>query len=215
MTDTEKDKESNILIPQMRKAAGWRGSAKATKRPEFMRLMKILRPTRNDVFYDLGCGYANTCVWISKKVGSAVGVEDFGPRYRKAVENVTKSGSKNVKILKRDVSHVSLKSATIIYSLIELTIEDFRRIQRSASPGTKIALWGPPPYPIRSKKHGPYFTFRLPYKMVRSPDEYAKIYLGRKRATIEDLYDWVSRKEARSLKWYISRERWHWKKLGR
>jgi len=40
----------------MERAAKWRGNPNASDKKEFFRLLDILKPSKEDVFYDLGCG---------------------------------------------------------------------------------------------------------------------------------------------------------------
>ncbi|MBI3642082.1 MAG: hypothetical protein HY222_06795 [Thaumarchaeota archaeon] len=132
----------------------WYGSPRATKRPEFMRLLKFLRVTKKDVFYDLGCGYADPCIWVSKKVKLAIGVENNCYRVCKALVNTQKSNNKNIKILKMNVENADYENASIIYTVIDLAIKDYKRIQRNTKNGTRLVICYPPPYPLKSKYAG-------------------------------------------------------------
>ena len=199
------------------KVAGWRGPAKATKKPEFMRLLRYLRPTKKDIFYDLGCGHGYPCIWIAKRVKLAIGIENHYARFCRAQLNVQKSGLPNVKIIKKDLEDATYEDATIIYSFIELSFNDLARIQKFVKSGTTIVMYARVPYPIRSRwVTGNYFMMKTPFKRVRSEDEYARIYMGKKKATIDDVYAWFGRrKDAKKLKWEISRANSNWNKLMR
>jgi len=45
----------------------WKGNPKATKEREVLQLLKIIRPTKKDIFYDLGCGMVMFVVGCLKK----------------------------------------------------------------------------------------------------------------------------------------------------
>jgi tRNA G46 methylase TrmB len=88
---------------QLGRAAYWRGSPEATKKREFLKLVNYLRPSPSkDVFFDLGCGYGNPCIWIADWVKWAFGFETYVPRYRRARMNVEKSRLINVSILRKN-----------------------------------------------------------------------------------------------------------------
>lgn len=195
----------------MRKIAYWRGSPRATKKHELLKLLKLLHVSKKDIFYDLGCGYADTCIWASKYVKMSIGIEDHHYRYSKALQNVANSKRTNIKILKTDVSKAPYGNGSILYSVIDLSINDYRRIQKIIRRGTRLMVFGPPPYPIKPKKIGWFFVMVKPFKRVKDHNEYAYICMGRKNATIFDMYKRIGRKEAKRLKWQISHANWIWK----
>lgn len=188
----------------MKKVASWRGPANATKKREFTKLLKLLRPAKKDVFYDLGCGYGFPCIWISKKVKKAIGIENHLHIYQRAKSEIEKAGVNNVRILKNDISNASYSDATIIYTVIGLTFNDFARIQRLTKRGTKIILYDPPPYPLKSKwLTGNYFQMINPFEPVRNDDEYARIWIGTGK-TMNSLEIILDRESTKRLKWEVS-----------
>lgn len=199
----------------MARAEAWRGSPTATTRRQFLQLLRIIKPSKKrDVFYDIGCGYAHPCIWISPHVKAAVGIENFPPRYREAIRRVRRSGLGNVKILKGNVEAASYRRATIVYSVITLDLHFFSKVQRETKPGTLIALCYPPPYPIRATRKGEYFIMKTPLQRVRGEKEYATIFTGRKRAEIGDVLELLPRIYSKHLEWQISHADSNWKKLG-
>jgi len=197
--------------------AEWRGSPRATMRSEFMRLLGVLHPSKNtDVFYDLGCGYARPCIWIALKVKLAVGIENHYYRYQRALKEVEKAGFTNIKILREDINEASYHDMTIAYSVISIGFEVIARIQKQAKPGAVIVLYGLPPYPIKSEKlFGKYFRMRTPLTRVKDEDEFARIFLGRKGATLKDLYSKLDHDEVKDLKREIRQADSNWIKLRR
>jgi hypothetical protein len=165
--------------------------------------MRVLRPRANDVFYDLGCGYALPCIWIAPKVKRAVGIENFAPRYHRAVSNVKKSGLDNIRIIKRSFQKVPLADATIIHCVILLGLSEYRRIGREAK-GATLALCYPPMYPIKSRKTRGYYLMKVPFSSVSDENEYAGIICGRRDATIKDVHAMLNKWDSKSLRWQIS-----------
>ena len=179
-----------------------------------MRLVRELSPSRErDVFYDVGCGYGHLCFWISERVKLSVGVENFEPRFKRAETRVRKSKARNVKILKKDMMRVSYEDATIIHSVIAFGFGMFKKIERETSPGTIVALCYCPPFPIKAKRSAGYFLMKTPFLRVRDEEEYARIFTGRKRATIQDVLDSLSRHDAKHLKWELKHAESNWRKL--
>jgi hypothetical protein len=180
-----------------------------------MRLIKTLRPSKKDTFYDLGSGYAYPCIWIAPKVKLAVGIENFWPRYKRALLNVKKSGLKNIQIIKKSFQKVSLADASIIHCVILLSLTEYRKIENETRPGTTLVLCYPPMFPIKSSKRGGYFLVKFPLARVASANEYARIISGRKNAAIEEIQNsfFPSRLDLRSLKWQISHADYVWEKL--
>ena len=198
----------------MVRAEPWRGSPTATTRTQLMRLVRILRPSKErDVFYDVGCGYARPCIWIAGRVKLAVGIENFEPRYREALRRVERSGLRNITILKRSLEKASYGDATMIYSVIALDFNFFRKVLAECMPGTVVALCYCPPYPMKSEKVGEYYLMRTPFERVKDEAEYAQIFTGRKKVTIEDVLDSLPRSQRKYLKWEISHADSNWKKL--
>ena len=198
----------------MRRDADWRGSPRATTRSEFMRLLEILKPSGSDVFYDLGCGYARPCIWIAPKVKLAVGIEDHYYRYLRAKKEVKKSGFSNVQILNEDIGDATYHGATIVYSVISIGFEIISKIQTEAERGTRIVVYGLPPFPIRSETlFGRYSMMRTPLRRVSDVDEFARIHLKKKKAAIKDLFEILEDDEKRDLKREIRNAERNWAML--
>jgi hypothetical protein len=179
-----------------------------------MRVVRDLSPSRKDVFYDLGCGYAFPCIWIAPNLKLAVGIENFWPRYKRALNNVEKSGLGNVRIIKKSFQTVSMKDATIIYSVILLSLKEYRKIQLETRRGAKLVLCYPPMYPIKSRKKDGYYFMDVPFSRVKDENEYARIISGRRSANIKDIHSLFSRSDSMSLKWQISHADYTWAKLN-
>ena len=172
----------------MERAAVRRGNPRATDKREFTLLINRIRPSKNDVFYDLGCGYGGPCIWIAPKVKRAVGIEDHYYRYLRARREVERSDLHNITIIWNDISKVSYRDATIFYSVISIGFDVIKKIQRQTKPGTLVVLYGLPPFPIKSRRlFGDFHALTTPFERVQNEDEFARIYLGRKRATMREL----------------------------
>jgi len=190
-----------------------KGNPEATTYSEFCKLIQLINPKKEDVFYDLGCGHGNPCKWISKYVKLAIGIEYDISRYRKAVRNTISKKYPNVKIIFGDFTRFPLNDATIIYST-NLELVDFIRIKDKVKQGTRIVTNGfLPPYPIKFKGKWPFYICKKPYQKVKNPDEYAQIYFNNKDDSISDMLDYITTKDKKDLKEQISKVKSNWNKL--
>jgi SAM-dependent methyltransferase len=192
------------------RAKYWRGSPEATNKNEFLKLVKHLKPSsEKDVFFDLGCGYANPCIWIADKVKCSVGFETFIPRYRKARLRVEKSGKRNISIIRRNFERISFKDATIVYSTLGIMWRTLRRINRECKKGTRLILFYEP-YPIKSMKFEDSFIMEVPFCRFEDEKEFAKVCFHLK--TIDEVYQTMGRQSyfSRSLRWDISHAKSNW-----
>ncbi len=185
----------------MERAAEWRGNPRATDKREFTHLINRMRPSKTDVFYDLGCGYGGPCIWIAPNVKKAVGIEDHYYRYLRAKREVEKSGLHNITIIWNDIIKASYRDATILYSVISIGFEVIKKIQRQTRTGALVVLYGLPPYPIRSRRlFGDFYAMTTPFERVNDEDEFARIHLGRKRTTMRELLKSIDAEQRRDLK---------------
>ncbi len=199
----------------MRKDADWRGSPTATSRREFNRLLSIINPSKSDVFYDLGCGYGRPCIWISPKVKMSIGIEDHYYRYLRARAAVAKSKLDNVIIIRGDIMDQSYHDATIVFSVISVGFQMIKKIQEQAKLGTRIILYGLPPYPIKTKTlFSEYVLMKTPVERVSDVDEFARKALQSEKATIQDLMDTLDEDQKRDLKREIRASEHNWKSLS-
>jgi hypothetical protein len=200
----------------MERAAKWRGNPRATDKREFSHLINRIRPSKTDVFYDLGCGYGGPCIWIAPKVEKAVGIEDHYYRYLRAKSEVEKSGLHNITIIWNDIGKVSYRSATILYSVISIGFEVIKKIQRETKTGALVVLYGLPSYPIRSRRvFGEFYAITTQFERVKNEDEFARIILGRKRATMRELLKSIDAEQRRDLKREINDADANWESFSR
>ncbi len=200
----------------MERAAKWRGDPRASSKREFERVLRCLKPSKKDVFFDLGCGYGGPCIWIAPKVKLAIGIENHYYRYLHAKRDVKKSGSTNIRILWNDIDRISFRDATIFYSVIYVGFGIIRKIQKQARRGARIVLYGLPPYPLKSEKlFGSYHRLVTPLERVEDEEEFARIYLGGRKPSMKKLIQSLDRDQARDLKREIENVDSNWYSLAR
>jgi SAM-dependent methyltransferase len=187
---------------KLRKSASWRGSPTATTKKEFTALLNSIKLSKEqDVFYDLGCGYGKVCIWAAPKVKFSIGYENHHDRFRVALREVKKSGFKNITIRNRDFFLASYKRATFIYSMVDIGLHVMSRINRQSRPGTRVVQYRRPNYPLKAKWiSGNYFLMKTPFERTKNADDFATNLIGRKRATVDDLFKYLGREEGKYLK---------------
>lgn len=206
-------------MKRMKKIKSNGDDPKATSRTSFYRLLDFLKPTKKDIFYDLGCGYGNLCLWISPLVKCAIGIENYTPYYDEAVRRTLSCKYPNIKIIKQNFEKTFLNDATIIYST-NLELTDFIGMKNRVKDGTCIIVpILPPPYPIKSKKVGSFFIMKTPFERVRDENEFACICVGRNDVTAEQMYSWMKHHFERSVesntRWQIQRGNSLWNRMCR
>jgi SAM-dependent methyltransferase len=198
----------------LERAAKWRGDPRASTRREFLRVLNYVSPSKRDVFYDLGCGYAGPCIWIAPRVRQAIGIENHYYRYLHARRDVAGSGSTNVKIVWDDIGRISFRDATILYSVIYVGFDIIKKIHRQTRRGSQTVLYGIPPYPLKSEKlFGEFYRLVTPFERVQDEDEFARLYLARKNATMKKLIATFDREQARNLRREIREADVNWNSL--
>ncbi len=145
----------------------------------------------------------------------AVGIESHYYRFLRAKREVHKSGLKNVKIIWNDSERISYREATMFYSVIYIGFSVIRKIQRQTRPGTRIVLYGLPPYPLKSEKvFGDFHRLITPFERVENEDDFEKIYLGGKRSTMSKLMKTLDREQVKDLKLEIKDAEKNWDSLN-
>ena len=108
-------------------------------------LMEMLRAaglSADDVFYDLGCGLAQTVLVASLVCKQAHGIEYLEPLARIAGEAARALGIDNVRIHNTDYRDADLRDATLFYCYATCTTEPTRALicarLLATVPGTRI-----------------------------------------------------------------------------
>lgn len=105
------------------------------------KMLDVVKPTKNDVVYDLGCGDARIIITAAKKFGAkGVGYDIDPVRVKESRENVKKAGVEHlVTIEQKDIFSVDLSPASIVtlYLLPELNVRLIPQLEK-LKPGSRI-----------------------------------------------------------------------------
>jgi len=105
------------------------------------KMLDMVKVTKDDVLYDLGCGDGRIVATAAKKYGCrAVGYDINPVRVREAVENVKRNGVEDlVKIERKDIFKVDLSEASVVtlYLLPSMNVKLIPQLKK-LKPGSRI-----------------------------------------------------------------------------
>jgi SAM-dependent methyltransferase len=155
------------------------------------KLLTLARATKNDVFYDLGCGRGQLCVVAVTEFGvkKAVGIEMHAGRAAKASAYVEKLGlSDRVEIRNEDFEGSDIRDATVVYCGHYEAEEDVSRFDRELSPGSRFVTLFLPFVGVMPKEADyPFYVMETPFIRTRDVSRWIEKVLFRS-ATAEQLF---------------------------
>jgi SAM-dependent methyltransferase len=173
----------------MARIAEWRGDPNATTRSEAMQVFILAKLSKNEVFYDLGCGHGKVVIWAAEFCKKSIGIEDIKEYVAQAKQNVQKCRLTNVKIICEDFSQHPLPHADVLYCIIHLSRNKFRKWDRSTHKRTlRIVTLGPPPVsimPVATKDS--FCLTRFPFELATSRKDWYHAVLGRRNGSWEEV----------------------------
>lgn len=193
-----------------------RGSPIATKPSEVKRILRLANATRNDVFYDLGCGHGRVCIIAAEHVKRAVGIEDHVATYKEAKRAVKKAGlDRRVKIRDSDVTTARISDATIVYSTLDENYADIFRFERVLKKGCRFVSASVPLIGIKpEKRDGDFYLMKVPFKHAKDEADWAKAALQSKNGTPAKLYKkyrgWYGRRTVKEMRKIFQRRLKQW-----
>ena len=195
-----------LLLPRV---ADFRGNPKATTYPEARLIFRLAKLSKEDVFYDLGCGHGWVCIWAGRFCRAAKGIESHHHVAMHARKNVyhyvVKRGITNVEIIEDDFSRCRFPDADVLYCIGNLNVHQFEKWNRRRKKrNLRIVTLGPPPIPIKPiATRGAFCLTPFPYERAKSVSEWYQVVLGTKHVSWKKLrkkYKMLNDETLRSLK---------------
>lgn len=159
-------------------------------------LLKLARPNKKDVFYDLGCGSGRLCIIAVKEfdVKRAVGIDNHRGRVKQARRNVQKENLQDrIKIRYQNIEKSDLKDATVVYCGLMEEEDTLQKYEEMLSKNCKlITLASPPVSIIPFDVDYPFYMMKFPFKKTKNSDIWATSVLL-KNGTLEELLDEMKR----------------------
>lgn len=155
------------------------------------KLLRLANATKNDVFYDLGCGRGQLCVIAVTEFGvkKAVGIEMHAGRAKKAAAYVEKLGlSDRIEIRNEDFMDSDISEATVAYCGHYEVEEDVSRFENELRAGSRfVTLFLPFVGVIPTAADYPFYVMQVPFRKTSDPALWISKVLFRK-ATAEELF---------------------------
>jgi len=105
------------------------------------KMLELVKVTKDDVLYDMGCGDGRIVVAAAKKYGGrGIGFDINPVRVRESLENVRRNGVEDlVKIERKDIFKVDLSEANVItlYLLPSMNVRLIPQLEK-LKPGSRI-----------------------------------------------------------------------------
>ena len=180
---------------------------------EIRLMLRLARASKDDVFYDLGCGYGQLCIVAVQEFGvkRAVGIESLPYRLYKARQRIRGlSLSDRIEIRNEDLEQADFSDGTIVYYGLREEPEDLPRFRKMLKVGCRLIT---PYMPIISIKPTridyPFYLMSAPLDKhkARNKDDWVSSFISKKNASFKDLNDeltlgipYYTQKELTSLK---------------
>jgi diadenosine tetraphosphate (Ap4A) HIT family hydrolase len=160
--------------------AKWRGDPAITRYNQARMIFDLANLSRDDVFYDLGCGHGRVCIWAADRCKLAKGIEEHPTIVKEARKMVKDSRVSNVTIIRGDITKKRIRDANVLFCVIDVSLKDFQRWNRTTrNKNLRIVTLGPPPIPIKPiATRGAFCLTRFPYELARTRKEWYYSVLG-------------------------------------
>lgn len=173
----------------MPRIAKWRGIPELTDRRTTIQIFELAKLSRDDVFYDLGCGHGWVCIWAAQRCKYAKGIESHPTLVKQACKNVEKSGLKNVEIIHNDFIKHRFPDADVLYCVTDLDFDDLKRWNmRKIKKNLRIVTIGPPPIPIKPiSSRGIFYLTRFPFELAKNSEDWYSTVIQKRNGKWKDV----------------------------
>jgi precorrin-6B methylase 2 len=164
---------------------------------DIRRMLHLARARENDVFYDLGCGWAQNLIVAATEFGvrRCVGIERDERRYRKAVQRVrARNLYSRIKIVKgnfEDLVDGTLKGedinkATIMFYGLSTSAEFLERLSNNMRKGAQLVYYYNTLFPeIKADKSDyPFYLSKHPFTIPESERDWLDSIIRKERSSI-------------------------------
>lgn len=148
------------------------------------KIFKLARLSKNDIFYDLGCGSSNAIYIASteNKVKKAIGIDK---RKKSVASLLEKTRSlKNARIIIDDIRRVDISDGNVFlfwFHNENMIKQMMKKFSAELKEGCRIiTVWSPPGLVIPSKSDFPFFVSQIPFKFAKSIEDQIKAIYGQK-----------------------------------
>ncbi len=165
---------------------------------DIRRMLRLARARRDDVFYDLGCGWAQNLIVAATEFGvrKCVGIERDKRRYLKAVQRVRARGlSPRIKIVRGNFEDLvdgtlageDIKEASIVFYGLSTSAEFLERLSNRLKKGARLAYYYNTLFP-EIKADGsdyPFYVSTHPFTKPVSERDWLDSIIRKKKSTLK------------------------------
>lgn len=162
------------------------------------KMLTLVKAGRNDIFYDLGCGWAQNLIVAATEfnVKKCVGIERLKPRYLKAKERVKRrSLSNRIRIVKGEFDDllegkldVDIKEATIVLYALDTDKEILDKLSKGLQQGCRLVYYYIALFPEIKPDYVdyPFYVSVFPFTRPRSQLDWLRSVVLKKRSSINN-----------------------------
>ena len=164
---------------------------------DIRRMLHLARARPDDVFYDLGCGWAQNLIIAATEfdLGKCVGIERDERRYRKAVQRVrARKLSSKIKIVKGNFEDLvdepfkgeDVKEATMIFYGLSTSAEFLERLSNSMRKGARLLYYYNTLFPeIKADKSDyPFYLSKHPFTIPESERDWLDSIIRKEKSSL-------------------------------
>ena len=156
------------------------------------KMLHLANASKNDVFYDLGCGLGQLLVVAVNefRVKRAVGIETDRDRAKKATEYIKRLNlpRNRAEIRRQDIDNTDLGEATIVYTGLDEEMRDRRFYERKLRDGCGLVTLAMPLVGvIPTKQDFPFYLMTKPFEKTRNSSKWISHVLS-KPASRKDFF---------------------------
>ena len=180
---------------------------------EIRRMLRLARARETDVFYDLGCGWAQNLIVAATEFGvkKCVGIERDKRRWLKARERVkARHLSTRIKIVRGhfedlvdgEINQGDIEEATIVFYGLATSTELLERLSNTLKKGCRLVYYYNTLFPeIKADRSDhPFYVSIFPFKIPTSESDWLRSIIQKitsslipgSKPTTEELWDELS-----------------------
>ncbi len=155
------------------------------------KMLRLAGTSKNDVFYDLGCGRGQLCIIAVTEFGvkRAVGIDAHTGRAGKARRHVARLGlSDRIEIRNENFYDLDIGDAAVVYNGLVEADDDWKFYEAFLKKGSRLVTLSLPLIgAMPNTQDYPFYLMRVPFRRARNVLEWVRAVLGKKTSLAEFL----------------------------
>ena len=157
------------------------------------KMLNLVNIRKSDVFYDLGCGYAQNLIVAATEfsVKDCIGIEKKPMRYKEALRRLRKmSLFKKITIVNEDFQHVDLEEADVVFYGLSPDHDIIDKFKNNLKKGCRLIYYFNTLLPAIKPRviDYPFYVSIVPLKEAKSEHEWLSSIIGIKNLSNTKLW---------------------------